>query len=312
MYKGGTQVTSSPKQLRQPMLAMAILIGCVALLIFGLAFISGALYTWVSVIILGVVEGITEFLPISSTAHLLITADLLHFQNSIGGTFEIFIQLGAILAVIGYYGRDLLSQARSLPTSAATRRFWLAILVAFLPAALVGLMLRKLIKQYLFASPSVIAWSLIIGGIVLILVERGPRRREGQVHNVEQVTLRQAFGIGVAQIFALVPGVSRSGASIVGGLFAGLDRSTATNFSFYLAIPTLGAATLVDLLGSLNQITAEYVSRLLVGMLVAMVVAWFSIGWLLRYVAGRRFIRFGVYRIVAGAIILLLVATGYL
>lgn len=312
MYKGGTQVTTPPKQMRQPVWAVAILIGCVALLGLGLAFTSGAAYTWVSVIVLGVVEGITEFLPISSTAHLLIVADLLHFQNSIGGTFEIFIQLGAIFAVIGYYARDLLSQMRAFPTSATTRRFWLAILVAFLPAALVGLAFRKLIKQYLFASPSVIAWSLIIGGIVLLLVERGPRRREAQVHDVEHVTLRQALGIGIAQIFALVPGVSRSGASIVGGLFAGLDRSTATNFSFYLAIPTLGAATLVDLLGSLDQITSEDFSRLLVGMLVAMVVAWFSIGWLLRYVAGRRFMRFGVYRIVAGTVILGLVAIGYL
>lgn len=296
---------------RQPLWSITLLVGLAAVLGLGLVLTSGALHTWVSVAVLGVVEGLTEFLPISSTAHLLITADLLRFQNSIGGTFEIFIQLGAIFAVIGYYARDLLAQARAIPSSAPTRRFWLSILVAFLPAALVGLLLRGWIKRFLFASPSVIAWSLIIGGIVLIIVERLPQRT-APVRNVEQVSLRQALGIGVAQILALVPGVSRSGASIVGGMLAGLDRSTATTFSFYLAIPTLGAATIVDLLGSLHQITSADISRLLLGTIIAMAVAWVSIGWLLRYVAGHRFVGFGIYRIIAGVLILILVAAGWL
>jgi undecaprenyl-diphosphatase len=267
--------------------------------------------SWGIVVVLGVVEGLTEFLPISSTAHLLIAADLLGFQGSIGGTFEIFIQLGAILAVVAYYAHDLITQARSLPTSATARHFWMAIVLAFLPAAIVGLALRSWIKQVLFASPSVIAWALILGGIALIVIERLPKRAI-TAPDLEQVSFAQALGIGVAQVLALVPGVSRSGASIVGGMLSGLDRRTATAFSFYLAIPTLGAATLVDLLGSMGQITANDVGRLLVGATVAGVVAWISIGWLLRYVAGHSFVVFGIYRIIVGALVLALVAAGVL
>jgi undecaprenyl-diphosphatase len=267
--------------------------------------------TWGTVVVLGVVEGLTEFLPISSTAHLLLVADLMGFQGSIGGTFEIFIQLGAIIAVIAYYARDLAGQARALPTSASARRFWLAIIIAFVPAAVVGITLRSWIKQVLFESPAVIAWALILGGVALIAIERLPRRTPS-ARDVEQISFRQALGIGVAQVLALVPGVSRSGASIVGGLLGGLDRQTATAFSFYLAIPTLGAATLVDLFGSLGQITASDVGRLVLGALVAGVVAWVSIGWLLRYVAGHSFVAFGIYRIIVGALVLALVAAGML
>jgi undecaprenyl-diphosphatase len=267
--------------------------------------------TWGTVVVLGVVEGLTEFLPISSTAHLLLVADLLGFQGSIGGTFEIFIQLGAIIAVIAYYARDLIGQARALPTRSSARRFWIAIIIAFIPAAVVGLVLRSWIKQVLFASPTVIAWALILGGLVLIAIEYLPKRVPS-ARDVEQISFGQALGIGVAQVLALVPGVSRSGASIVGGLLGGLDRQTATAFSFYLAIPTLGAATLVDLLGSLDQITASDVGRLILGALVAGVVAWLSIGWLLRYVAGHSFVAFGIYRIIVGALVLVLVAVGLL
>jgi len=280
---------------------------CAVLLILGVALAP----TWGTVVVLGVVEGLTEFLPISSTAHLLLVADLLGFQGSIGGTFEIFIQLGAIVAVVAYYARALIGQARSLPTSSSARRFWIAIIIAFVPAAVVGLALRNWIKQVLFASPTVIAWALILGGVVLIAIERLPKRAPS-VRDVEQISFLQALGIGVAQVLALVPGVSRSGASIVGGMISGLDRPTATAFSFYLAIPTLGAATLVDLLGSLDQITASDVGRLALGALVAGVVAWVSIGWLLRYVAGHSFVAFGIYRIVVGALVLALVAAGVL
>ncbi len=301
-----TQTPAVPVAIRRRHI-VALVVGCAALLILALAFVP----TWGSVIVLGVVEGLTEFLPISSTAHLLIAADLLGFQNSIGGTFEIFIQLGAILAVVAYYARDLIAQARSLPTSAATRRFWIAVGVAFLPAAAAGLALHSWIKQVLFESPLVIAWALIVGGLVLIAVERLPQRAT-TTHDLQQVSLLQALGIGVAQVLALVPGVSRSGSSIVGGLLGGLDRRTATAFSFYLAIPTLGAATLADLAGSASQITASDAGRLLLGTIVAMVVAWISIGWLLRYVAGHSFVIFGIYRIVAGALILALVAIGHL
>jgi undecaprenyl-diphosphatase len=286
-------------------------IALIAVLGFALLAVMGPPTTWVSVVILGIVEGITEFLPISSTAHLLITADLLRFEESIGGTFEIFIQLGAILAVVAYYARDLFAQVRTVRTDPHVRRLWLGILAAFMPAAVIGLLLRDWIKSVLFESPSLIAWSLIVGGIVLIVVEKRPKPIT-TTQSLEQISLRQAIAIGFVQVLALIPGVSRSGASMVGGMLGGLDRKTATAFSFYLAIPTLGAATIVDLLGSLDLITTADVARLAVGALVAMAVAWWCIAWLLRYVSNHSFVAFGVYRIVAGIVILGLVMAGIL
>jgi undecaprenyl-diphosphatase len=286
-------------------------IALIAVLGFALLAVMGPPTTWVSVVILGIVEGITEFLPISSTGHLLIAADLLRFEESIGGTFEIFIQLGAILAVVAYYARDLFAQVRTVRTDPAVRRLWLGILAAFMPAAIIGLLLRDWIKSVLFESPSLIAWSLILGGVVLIIVEKGPKRTT-TTQSLEQITLRQAIAIGFIQVLALIPGVSRSGASMVGGMLGGLDRKTATAFSFYLAIPTLGAATIVDLLGSLDLITSADIARLAVGALVAMAVAWWCIAWLLRYVSNHSFVAFGVYRILAGIVILGLVMAGIL
>lgn len=280
------------------------------ILLLGNFLSQGAAQTWWIVVTLGVVEGVTEFLPISSTAHLLLTSRLLNFQDNIGGTFEIFIQLGAILAVVVYYARDLLQQARAFPHSAPTRRFWLAVLLAFLPAAVIGLLLRNWIKTVLFDSPTVIAWALIIGGVVLVAVERFALRVT--TSDVEQTSFRQALGIGFAQVLSLVPGTSRSATSIIGGMLGGLDRAAATRFSFYLAIPTLGAATVVDLLGSLDQLTAGDLPRLAVGTLVAFVTALLSIGWLLRYVARHTWTAFGVYRIVVGLVVLILVAVGML
>jgi undecaprenyl-diphosphatase len=261
---------------------------------------------WLKTIFLGIVEGVTEFLPISSTAHLLVVSDVIRFSESMGGTFEIFIQFGAVLAVLGFYASDLLRQARELSHSPRARHFWLAILVAFLPAAVAGLLLRDFIKSQLFTSPTVIGIALIVGGIVLISVERLPHPEK--LERVERVTLRQALIVGVAQVAALVPGVSRSGASMVGGLLAGLDRPAATNFAFYLAIPTLGAATLYDLIRSVRNLNSSDLLFLVVGTVISGVVAWLSIGWLLRYVAHNTFVPFGIYRIIAGAVVLLLVA----
>lgn len=284
-------------------------IAAAILLIAGLALTIPTDAEWWKVVALGVVEGVTEFLPISSTGHLLVAAQALHFEHSVGGTFEIFIQLGAVIAVVGYYLRDLLAQARDLPRSRTTQRFWLAILIAFIPAAVIGLALHKYIKQYLF-RPEVIAATLIIGGVIFIIVELLPRRET--THRLERVSWPQALGIGVAQMLALVPGVSRSGAAILGGMFGGLDRRTATAFSFYLAIPTLGAATIVDLLTSLSDVTAGDLGRLFLGAIVSMIIAWLSIDWLLRYVAHHSFIAFGVYRILAGLAIFGLLATNFL
>ncbi|MBZ0299269.1 MAG: undecaprenyl-diphosphate phosphatase [Anaerolineae bacterium] len=268
---------------------------------------------WIKVIILGIVEGITEFLPISSTGHLIVAAAILNFQNSVGGTFEIFIQLGAVIAVLVYYRQALIQQARSLPSSRQTQTFWLAIAIAFVPAAVIGLLLHDWIKIILF-SPAVVAVSLIVGGIIFILIERRPRPAQEPESDeaVMQISLRQGLLIGLVQTLALIPGVSRSGASIIGGMQVGLSRRAATQFSFYLAIPTLGIATLYDLVKSLDQISSSQIAFLLVGMIVSGIVAWLSIGWLLRYISRNSFAAFGYYRILAGLLILIAVAAQWL
>jgi undecaprenyl-diphosphatase len=307
----GAAVATPTPPIRRPVTLMLGALGALALLLLGLIATGLIHNVWVQVVILGIVEGLTEFLPISSTAHLLIVADLLNFQYSIEGTFEIFIQLGAILAVVAFYLRDLLEQARSVPHDQAVRRFWIGIVVAFVPAAVIGLTLRDWIKTVLFESPVVIATSLIVGGIIFIVVERLPQRT-ADTTELTDISWKQALGIGFAQVTALIPGVSRSGASIVGAMFAGLDRRTATAFSFYLAIPTLGGATVVDLLTNLDKLTPDDYGRLLVGTVVSGIVAWLSIGWLLRYVASNSFVPFGIYRIGVGLLILGLVAIGTL
>lgn len=265
--------------------------------------------------LLGVVEGLTEFLPISSTGHLLVASDLMKFQGSGEGTFEIFIQFGAVIALLAYYAADLIGQAGDVVRgNGSTRRFWLCVLVAFLPAAVIGLAVRNVVKRVM-ANPTlsveVVAVSLILGGIVFILVEKMSTRRVTTEH-YEEITIPQALAIGMAQVFSLVPGVSRSGASIVGGMLTGLDRAAATRFSFYLAIPTLGAATLFTLATAIRGLNGGMITLLVVGTLVAGVVAFLSIGWLLRYVAHNSFVPFGYYRIAAGVVILLLVYLGVL
>jgi undecaprenyl-diphosphatase len=274
-------------------------------------------------VVLGIVEGITEFLPISSTGHLIIASDLLNFEGSLGGTFEIFIQLGAVLAVVWYYRRDLWQQARQFwafvwfqrrrlqrnaaqPAGAAApsdtvARFWLNIAIAFVPAAGIGFLLHGWIKDRLF-NPVTVAAALIVGGVILLLIER--RDHSAGTPSIYDVTPRQALGIGLAQILALIPGASRAAATIMGGLLSGLDRPTATAFSFYLAIPTLGLATVFDLLTSLDQITGGDALNLLVGTVVSFLVALVAIGWLLRYIATNDFKLFGYYRIVFGLIVL--------
>lgn len=265
------------------------------------------LIEWVKVVILGIVEGITEFLPISSTGHLIVAAALLNFQGSIGGTFEIFIQLGAVVAVIVFYRSEIFQQVRTVTSDSRVQRFWLGIIVAFIPAAVIGFLLKDWVKEVLF-SPIVVGLSLIAGGIVFLVIERRPVV-EVTTNEAGDITLLQALIVGIAQTTALIPGVSRSGASIIGGRLGGMNRQAATQFSFYLAIPTLGAATVFDLVTSLDQINGDQLSMLIVGAIVSGIVAWLSIGWLLRYVANHTFIAFGYYRIVAGIIIIILAVT---
>lgn len=252
--------------------------------------------------IMGLVEGVTEFLPVSSTGHLILAGDILRFDGSMAATFEIFIQLGAVLAVVWFYREDLRAQLRALPTDAGVQRLWFNVALAFVPAAVVGLVLHRWIKAVLF-SPAVVASSLAAGGAALLLVER--RRHTEQVHELRAVTTRQALVVGLVQTLSLIPGVSRSAASIVGGLLSGLDRTTATAFSFYLAIPTLGLATLFELATSLSRLAARDVVLLGVGLVMAFASAVVAIGWLLRYVATHDLRPFGWYRVLAGLLVLL-------
>lgn len=250
--------------------------------------------------ILGIVEGVTEFLPISSTGHLIVAADLLKFNSA--AAFEIIIQLGAVVAVVWFYRQALLEQARQLPRERSVHHFWLAIILAFIPAAVVGLLLSDYIERVLF-SPQVVAVSLIVGGVILWIVEAIPKRPT--THEALHITFRQALIVGFAQLTALIPGVSRSGATIVGGLLSGLDRPAATSFSFYLAMPTLGAATLYSLVKDVGAISGAGFVDLAIGLVVSFVTALFAIGWLLRYIAKHDFRGFAVYRVVAGIVILL-------
>ncbi|MFN8373563.1 MAG: undecaprenyl-diphosphate phosphatase [Anaerolineae bacterium] len=256
------------------------------------------------VILLGIVEGITEFLPISSTGHLIVAASLLNFQAA-GTTFEIFIQLGAVIAVMAYYSQDLIRQVRTVRTDGGTQRLWMAIIIAFVPAGIVGFLFKDVIDAVLF-NPRVVAISLIIGGIVFLIVERRGVGQSPSATALTEISPRQALLVGVAQTLALIPGVSRSGASIVGGMLAGLDRQVATQFSFYLAIPTLGIATVYSLAKSFSGLSSHDLVLLTLGTVVSGIIAWMSIAWLLRYVAHNTFVAFGYYRILAGIVILLL------
>ncbi|MGC8951887.1 undecaprenyl-diphosphate phosphatase [Chloroflexus sp.] len=295
-----------------------LFIGFAVLLAFALLITVPTNSDWWQIVVLGIVQGITEWLPISSTAHLLLTSELLRYQGSIGGTFEIAIQFGTVCSVLLFYWRDLLDQAQALigrgdPVTISTARtLWLGVVIAFIPAAVVGILARNFIKAVLFESPLVIAIALIGGGIIFLWIERTRIARPATTADFTTISPQRALIVGIAQIFALIPGVSRSGSSIVGGLLAGFDRPTATAFSFYLAMPTLGLATIVDLIGSLDQVQAGDWGRLLLGATVAMIVGYGCIGWLLRYIATHNFTMFGYYRIIAGVLIIGAVIAGVL
>lgn len=260
-------------------------------------------------IVLGAIEGFTEFLPISSTGHLLVAGRFLDYHGSMGGTFEIFIQLGATLAMLLYFARDLIAQLRSVMHSAPVQRLWLNVIIAFIPAGLVGFFIHDWIKEVLFASPYVVPTTLILGGLIMFGVERFARGRH-QTTDYQQLSRAQALAVGLAQILALAPGVSRSGATIVGGMFAGASRAAATRFSFYLAIPTMLIATTYDLIKSIDQISGNDWVLLAAGAITAAITAWIAIAWLLRYVASHTLAVFGAYRIALGLLLLLLLTLG--
>lgn len=257
--------------------------------------------------LLGIVEGLTEFLPISSTGHLIVVGKFLRYPQGQEVTFEIFIQLGSILAVLWFYRRDLLALAARVPSDPAARDLFLKVGLAFLPAAVAGLLCHGFIEEHLF-SVATVAATLVAGGLVILAVERGPDR--GGIDRIERISWRQALWIGLAQTLSLIPGVSRAGATIIGGMLAGLSRPVATQFSFYLAIPTLGAASLYALAKGLRSLAPDDAAPLAVGFAAAFVSALLVIRFFIGFVRSHDFRPFGYYRIALGAVLALLALLG--
>ncbi len=264
---------------------------------------------FIKALIMGVVEGLTEFLPISSTGHLIITGDLLKFlEREQRDLFEIFIQLGAILAVCWEYRRKLTHAVAALASEEKSRQFWVNLIIAFMPAAILGLLFSKTIKAYLF-SPVPVAAAFIIGGLVILWAER--RKHTVSVAEVDAMGWRDALKIGLAQCFALIPGTSRSGATIIGGLFFGLSRKAATEFSFFLAIPTLTAAALYDLYKHRELLTSDLSTVLAIGFVASFVFALIAVRALIRYISRHDFVVFAWYRIAFGVVVLLTAYLGW-
>ncbi len=248
-------------------------------------------------LVLGIVEGLTEFLPISSTGHLILAAKLLGLaQTDFQKSFEIVIQLGAIGSVVVLYWRQFLRP------EVLTR-----VVVAFLPTGAIGLLLYPLVKSYLLGNESVVLLALFLGGVILIVFEVFYREPSGAASDIKSITYLQAISIGLFQAVAIVPGVSRSGATIVGGLAMGLTRKTIVEFSFLLAVPTMLAATGLDLVKNASSFSAGQSGALAVGFVASFIVAMLSIKFLLAYVRTRTFIAFGIYRIAAAAMFFFLV-----
>ena len=240
-------------------------------------------------IIFGLVEGITEFLPISSTGHLILTANLLKLtQTEFLKSFEITIQLGAILAVVVLYGRSFL----------INREVIKKLIIAFIPTAIIGLLFYKIVKFYLLGSNQVVLWSLFVGGILLIIFELLYKEKETATEKISEISWQKVLVIGIFQSVAIIPGVSRAAATIIGGLLMGLKRKTIVEFSFLLAMPTMLAATGLDLVKSASAFQPNDFFLLAVGFSISFLVAIFSIRFLLAFIKNHTFIWFGVYRII--------------
>lgn len=249
-------------------------------------------------VFLGVVEGVTEFLPISSTGHLIVAGDLIGFSGPLATVFEVVIQLGAILAICVLYARKLFGVAFGLVDDPAARHFAMAIIIAFLPAAFFGFLLHDFIKSVLF-NPTVVCASLIVGGIAILAIERW--RPEPRYAAIEELTPLTSLKIGFFQCLAMVPGVSRSGATILGALLLGVERKTAAEFSFFLAIPTMLGATVLDLWKSRHLLNADDSAVIAVGFVAAFISAIFVVRWLVTFISRHSFVAFGWYRIIFGA-----------
>ncbi len=267
--------------------------------------------TLLTAALLGIVEGLTEFLPVSSTGHLIVAGSLLGYTGEQAKTFEIVIQAGAILAVCWEFRARLVAVLRGIFTDAGAQRFAVNLLVAFVPAAALGLVFGKAIKLHLFA-PIPVACAFVVGALVILWAERRQRARPETVRvaTVDDMRWTDALKVGCAQAFALVPGTSRSGATIIGGMLFGLSRVAATEFSFFLAIPTLFAATAYSLWKDSSLLTAQSLPAFGVGFAASFISAFACVRWLIRYVAHHDFVPFAWYRIAFGAVVLVTAYTG--
>jgi undecaprenyl-diphosphatase len=252
-------------------------------------------------LLMGIVEGLTEFFPISSTGHLIVAGDLIHFDAHGAKVFEVVIQLGAILAVLWIYRERFVSMFRGLASDATSRRFAGNLFLGFLPAAAIGFLTIKQIKAYLFNAPSVGA-ALVVGGLIILWAERRPLPM--RVRSVDSMSWGDSFKVGCAQVLALIPGTSRSGATIIGGMLFGLERRVATEFSFFLAVPTMFAATIYDVYKNWSLFSPADFPIFAVGFVAAFVSALLAVRGLIRYVSGHSFNAFAWYRIVFGLLIL--------
>ena len=258
--------------------------------------------------IMGIVEGLTEFLPISSTGHLILAGSLLGFTDAKAKVFEIAIQTGAILAVIIVYWQKIRETLVALPSSRQAQRFAGNVLIGFLPAVVLGLLFGKAIKAHLF-TPQVVATAFILGAFVILWAESRPQSA-ARVQSVDDMTPLDALKVGLVQCFAMIPGTSRSGATIIGGMLLGLSRKAATDFSFFLAIPTLIGAGVYSLYKERALLSVADLPLFGVGLLFSFISAWICVRWLLRYIASHSFVPFAWYRIAFGLIVLLTWWTG--
>ena len=259
-------------------------------------------------LILGLVEGLTEFLPVSSTGHLILAGQLLGFNDDKGKVFEIAIQFAAILAVVWEYRTRLLNTVLGLRSEATSQRLAINLIVAFMPAAILGFLFLKQIKYYLF-NPFVVATAFIVGGFLILWAER--RQHVIHVETVDDLTWRDALKVGFAQALAMIPGTSRSGATIIGGLFFGLSRRAATEFSFFLAIPTMFAATLYDVYKNRDLFSVDDIALFAVGGSVSFISAFIAVRGLIRFISRHDFTVFAWYRIAFGIIVLVSAQMGW-
>lgn len=252
-------------------------------------------------IFLGVVEGATEFIPVSSTGHLILAGEWIGFEGPFADTFDIFIQLGAILAILWIYRVKVLGALAGVVSDPVARRLWTNLILAFIPAGIVGFLFYDSIKAVLF-RPVVVAAALVVGGVAILLIEWW--NPPSNVENVDNVPPAKAFGVGLAQILSLVPGVSRSGATIMGGMALGLSRKTAAEFSFFVAIPTMIIATMYELLSNLETLNAGNIVLLAAGFVTAFVSALLVVRAFIRFISTHTFVPFAWYRIVLGVVLL--------